>query len=198
MSVRRLQILGNQCRVSGNCSSSSFLLPNFYSISPLKKGFTTSGGHPSSKPSKLQEVRSSFKHFATVDTRWRDNDIYGHVNNVVYYEYFDTLVNRFLIEKGGLDIEKGEVIGVVVETFCQFHESLTFPETIEGGLRVSKLGKSSVRYEIGIFRKNLEAAAAVGHFVHVFVDRSSRKPTEIPPTIRAALESIRVHHHQKD
>lgn len=111
-------------------------------------------------PEKIKESRSNFKHFSSLETRWRDNDIYGHVNNVVYYEYFDTFVNRFLIEKGDLDIEKGETIGVVVETFCQFHESLTFPEQIEGGLRVAKLGKTRLGTFFFIFSKI--------HFVNLY------------------------------
>jgi len=121
-----------------------------------------------------------------------DNDIYGHVNNVIYYSYFDTLVNNFLIHQGGLDIANSEVIGIVAETFCQFHKSIVFPDVIEGGLRISKLGTSSVRYEIGIFRKTEMESSANGHFVHVFVNRKTNKPVPIPQQIRKALESLQT------
>ena len=119
-----------------------------------------------------------------------DNDIYGHVNNVVYYSYFDTVINEYLIREGGLDIATGATIGLAIETFCQFHQPLTFPEVIDAGLRVGKLGSSSVRYEIGLFRQGEDEPAATGHFVHVFVDRQTRKPTTMPPRIRACLERL--------
>lgn len=119
-----------------------------------------------------------------------DNDIYGHVNNVVYYSYFDTVVNEYLIREGGLDIANGAVIGLAIETFCQFHRELTFPEVIDAGLRVGKIGNTSVRYEIGLFRQGEDEPAATGHFVHVFVDRATRKPTPFPPGIRACLERL--------
>jgi acyl-CoA thioester hydrolase len=119
-----------------------------------------------------------------------DNDVYGHVNNVVYYSYFDTVVNDYLIRHGGLDIHAGSSIGVAVETHCQFMAPLTFPEIIDVGLRVVKLGTSSVRYQIGLFRRGDEIVAAEGYFVHVFVDRRTRRPQPIPEQIRAALERI--------
>ena len=119
-----------------------------------------------------------------------DNDIYGHVNNVVYYSYFDTVINRFLIEAGGLDPQEGTVVGMAVETGCRFHRSLAFPDLVQAGLRIGKLGTSSVRYEVGIFRNDETTACADGHFVHVFVDRASQRPVPIPEPIRAALESL--------
>ncbi|MGB3720105.1 MAG: thioesterase [Proteobacteria bacterium] len=132
-------------------------------------------------------VRSSFKHFRVIPTRWMDNDVYGHVNNVVYYSYFDTLINRYLIDPGGLDIHAGEVIGIVAETGCRFHRSFSYPEDIDAGLRVARLGTSSVRYEVGLFGIGENEARADGHFVHVFVDRKTRRPVPIPPRLREAL-----------
>jgi acyl-CoA thioester hydrolase len=119
-----------------------------------------------------------------------DNDVYGHVNNVVYYAYFDTVINRFLIEEGGLSITEGAVIGLCVESHCRYQRPLAFPEEVDAGLRVAHLGRSSVRYEIGIFRRGEEEAAADGFFVHVFVDRQTRRSTPLPPAIRKALERI--------
>lgn len=136
------------------------------------------------------ERRQDYRHFLVIPTRWRDNDLYGHVNNVVYYEYFDTVVNRCYITEGGLDIHEGPVIGLVVETLCRFHRPLGFPDEVEAGLRVARLGTSSVRHEIGIFRRGEEEPAATGHFIHVFVDRTTRRPAPIPPSIRAALERL--------
>lgn len=136
------------------------------------------------------ETRDRYRHFLGVQTRWSDNDIYGHVNNVTYYSYFDTVVNCFLIAEGGLDIRDGKVVGVAVETMCRFRKPIAYPEAIEAGLRVGKLGNSSVRYEIGIFREGEDEAAASGHFVHVFVDRDSNAPVPIPASIRAALERL--------
>ena len=136
------------------------------------------------------EKRAAYRHFLAIPTRWMDNDIYGHVNNVVYYSYFDTVINEYLIREGGLDIAGGPTIGLAVETFCQFHQPLTFPEVIDAGLRVGKLGSSSVRYEIGLFRQGHAEPAATGHFVHVFVDRETRKPAAMPPGIRACLERL--------
>ncbi len=138
------------------------------------------------------ETRDAYPHFLALQTRWSDNDIYGHVNNVTYYSYFDTVVNGYLIDEGGLDIQKGVVIGVAVETMCKFKKPITYPEPIDAGLRVGKLGNSSVRYEIGIFRKDETDAAASGHFVHVFVDRVTNQPVSIPDVIRGALERILV------
>ena len=138
------------------------------------------------------ETRDRYPHFLSIQTRWSDNDIYGHVNNVTYYSYFDTVVNCFLIDQGGLDIETDSVIGMAVETMCKFSKPLAYPEVLEAGLRVGKLGNSSVRYEIGIFQEGAVEAAAMGHFVHVFVDRATGKPAPIPDAIRSALEQIKV------
>ena len=138
------------------------------------------------------ETRDRYRHFLGIQTRWSDNDIYGHVNNVTYYSYFDTVVNCFLIAEGGLDIRDGKVIGVAVETMCRFNKPIVYPEAIEAGLRVGKLGNSSVRYEIGIFREGEHEAAASGHFVHVFVDRNTNAPVPIPAPIRRALERIKA------
>lgn len=136
------------------------------------------------------ETRGRFVHFLAIPTRWMDNDVYGHVNNVVYYSYFDTVINEYLISAGGLDIAGSPVIGIAAESMCRFRHELTFPEVIEAGLRVGHLGKSSVRYEIGLFSAGEEEAAAAGYFVHVFVDRASHKPHSIPASIRAALERL--------
>ncbi|HZS82371.1 MAG TPA: thioesterase family protein [Stellaceae bacterium] len=138
------------------------------------------------------ELRESYRHFLAIPTRWIDNDVYGHVNNVRYYEFFDTVVNRYYIEAGGLDIYAGPVIGLVVETMCRYHEPLAYPETVDAGLRVAHLGRTSVRHEIGLFRAGVSSPAATGHFIHVFVDRASRRPAPIPERIRAALEKLRV------
>lgn len=134
--------------------------------------------------------RADYRHFRQITTRWMDNDVYGHVNNVVYYSWFDTAVNQFLIEGGALDIEHSPVIGLVVETQCNYFASVGFPERLEAGIRVAKLGNSSVRYEVGIFRPGDERAVAQGHFVHVYVDRASRKPTALPDAMRALLQTI--------
>lgn len=136
--------------------------------------------------------RAAYRHFLPIPTRWMDNDSYGHVNNVTYYSYFDTAVNEHLIRVGGLDIERGPAIGLVVETGCRFHQPLSFPEHVDAGLRVVKLGTSSVTYEIGIFRRGQDAPAASGRFVHVWVDRASQRPTPVPPAIRAALAPLFV------
>jgi acyl-CoA thioester hydrolase len=136
------------------------------------------------------EVRADYRHFQRIPTRWMDNDVYGHVNNVVYYSYFDTVVNQYLIEQGALDIERSQVIGLVVETRCQYFAPITFPDAVNAGLRVAKLGSSSVRYEIGLFRNDEDTACAQGHFIHVYVDRASRRPAALPQPMRAALERI--------
>ena len=138
------------------------------------------------------ETRARYPHFTTIPTRWADNDVYGHVNNVTYYSYFDTVVNLYLIEEGGLNIFKDKVVGFTVETRCQFKKPLAYPEKVDAGLRVGHLGKTSVRYEVGIFRQGEDEAAAFGHFVHVFVDRTSGRPHPIPSAIRRAIERIRV------
>ncbi|HEY7538359.1 MAG TPA: thioesterase family protein [Gaiellaceae bacterium] len=137
-------------------------------------------------------ARDDYPHFLRIPTRWEDNDVYGHVNNVVYYALFDTVINRWLIEQGGLDIHTGGVFGVCAESHCLYREGFSFPETVEAGLRVRELKQRSVRYEIGIFREGAAEAAATGWFVHVFVDRVSRRPSPIPAQIREALERLRV------
>lgn len=138
----------------------------------------------------LAPTRARFGHFTSITTRWMDNDIYGHVNNIVYYGYFDTVVNRYLIECGVLDIHRGVVIGLVVESGCRYFAPLAFPQTLVGGLRVARLGKSSVRYEVGVFAQDSDEAAAHGHFVHVYVDRTTRRPVPLPASLRAALELL--------
>lgn len=134
--------------------------------------------------------RSDYRAFLTIPTRWMDNDAYGHVNNVVYYSYFDTAVNEHLIRTGGLDIARDPVVGYVVETSCRFHRPLAFPDLLEAGLRVARLGASSVVYEIGLFRHGEDVAAAQGRFVHVWVERSTGRPARVPDRIRAALASL--------
>jgi len=136
--------------------------------------------------------RTGYRSFLTVPTRWMDNDAYGHVNNVTYYSYFDTAVNEHLIRAGGLDIRGAPAIGLVVETFCRFHKSLAFPDVVDVGLRVSKLGSSSVTYEIGLFRQGDDDPAATGHFVHVWVDRATGRPTPVPSVVRTALQALLV------
>jgi acyl-CoA thioester hydrolase len=131
-----------------------------------------------------------YPHRQAISTRWMDNDAYGHVNNVVYYAYFDTIVNAWLIAKGLLDVEKGALIGLVVETGCHYFESLTYPETVTAAMRVAHMGNSSVRYEIALFGEGRNLAAAQGHFVHVYVDRENRRPAALPPVWREALASI--------
>jgi acyl-CoA thioester hydrolase len=138
------------------------------------------------------ELRNSYRHFQAIPTRWADNDIYGHVNNVVYYSYFDTVVNQYLIEQGALDLVKSTVIGLVVETQCEYFAPLSFPDVVHAGLRVAKVGNSSVRYEIGLFRNEENSASAQGYFVHVYVDRASRRATAVPADMRTALEKILV------
>jgi acyl-CoA thioester hydrolase len=137
-------------------------------------------------------LRPAYRHFLAIPTRWMDNDVYRHVNNVVYYSYFDTAVNHYLIEQDVLDIEHSPVIGLVVETACQYFAPIAFPDIVNVGLRVGKLGTSSVRYEIGIFRNDEDSASAQGHFVHVYVERASNRPTPLPGDLRAALEKIAV------
>ena len=135
--------------------------------------------------------RDEYPHRLAIPTRWKDNDVYGHVNNVEYYSYFDTVINTWLIREGGLDIHAGDVIGVCAESHCEFHGPLAFPETVDAGLRVARLGRSSVRYEIGLFGEADEDPAATGWFVHVFVDRSTRRPVgELPPRLRDCLERL--------
>ncbi len=138
----------------------------------------------------LPEPRGAYPAFRTITTRWMDNDVYGHVNNVVYYSWFDTAINAWLIEQGVLDIHAGAAIGLVVESGCHYFAPLSYPQTIEAGIRVARLGNSSVRYEIGLFAQGEEHAAAQGHFVHVYVDRQTRRPLPLPPDLRAALATL--------
>jgi acyl-CoA thioester hydrolase len=135
-------------------------------------------------------TRADYPHFLSIDTRWSDNDLYGHVNNVVYYSYFDTVVNEYLIRHGALDLKAGKTIGLVVETHCSYFASLAFPERIDVGLRVARLGSTSVHYEVGIFSAGSEQPVAQGHFVHVYVDRESRRPVPLPETLVAALKPL--------
>ena len=125
-----------------------------------------------------------------VPLRWSDMDAYGHVNNVVYYSWFDTAVNAHLIEQGVLDIQRGETIGLVIETQCNYFAPVAFPQTVEAGLRVARIGSSSVRYEVGLFLQGEPLTVAKGHFVHVYVDRASRRPTALPERLRRVLESL--------
>jgi acyl-CoA thioester hydrolase len=131
-----------------------------------------------------------YPHTLDIPTRWADNDVYGHVNNVQYYAFFDTVINTYLIEQGDLDIHEGAAIGLCVESHCAFRAALAFPETIRAGLRVGTLGASSVRYEVGLYGADEGTAAGEGWFVHVFVDRATRRPVTIPPPIRAALARL--------
>lgn len=132
-------------------------------------------------------LRHAYRHFLPVATRWMDNDVYGHVNNVQYYSYFDTAVNRYLIDSGWLQIATAPVIGLVVETRCTYHRSVAFPDLLEVGLKVERLGNSSVRYGLAIFRQGEATAVAEGHFVHVYVDRDSGRPVPLPAALRACL-----------
>jgi acyl-CoA thioester hydrolase len=140
----------------------------------------------------LIETRERYRHLTSIDTRWMDNDAYGHVNNVVYYSFFDTAVNRWLIEQGVLDIAASRAIGLVVETQCRYFAPITFPDRVTAGLRVAHMGTSSVRYEIGLFRNDDIDAAATGHFVHVYVDRETRASTAIPAVVREALAWLQL------
>jgi acyl-CoA thioester hydrolase len=142
-------------------------------------------------PAKPQpEPRSAYKAFREITTRWMDNDAYGHVNNVVYYSWFDTAVNAHLIEQGALDIHASPVIGLVIETQCNYFASVAFPQPVEAGLRVAHVGKSSVRYEVGLFAQGEPTTCAKGHFVHVYVDRETRRPAALPDKLRTVLEAL--------
>lgn len=134
--------------------------------------------------------RAAYKCFRALPTRWADNDIYGHINNAAYYGFFDTAVNSFLIEQAGLDIQAGEVIGLVVETGCGYFAPLAYPQTVEAGIRVTRIGTSSVRYEVGLFAEGEDQPSAQGHFIHVYVDRQTRRPTPLPAGMRRALETL--------
>ena len=137
------------------------------------------------------EPRQNYRAFRPITTRWMDNDQYGHVNNVVYYSWFDTAVNAHLIEQGVLDTASGTTIGLVVETQCQYFESLAFPQKVEAGIRVAHIGSSSVRYEVGLFAEGAPLTAAKGHFVHVYVDRATQRPVPLPMALKQVLEALR-------
>tara|TARA_B110000285_G_scaffold22760_1_gene21980 strand:- start:1345 stop:1791 length:447 start_codon:yes stop_codon:yes gene_type:complete len=137
-------------------------------------------------------TRADYKVFYPISTRWSDNDIYGHVNNVAYYAYFDTVANRYLIEQGGLDISDATIVGYVVSSGCEYHAPIAYPESVEAGLRVDRLGNSSVQYGIAIFREGEQVAAAHGYFVHVFVERAENRSVPIPKSLRVALERLSV------
>ena len=146
--------------------------------------------NPPERP--LAEPRSAYKAFRPIGTRWSDNDVYGHVNNVVYYSWFDTAVNGLLVEQGAIDIHSGDVIGLVIETQCNYFAPLAFPEAVVAGIRVAHAGSSSVRYEIGIFPADPgQLCAAKGHFIHVYVDRATRRPTALPLQLLAVLETLK-------
>ncbi|MFD5829226.1 acyl-CoA thioesterase [Lentzea sp. NPDC060358] len=136
-------------------------------------------------------MRDSYRHWQRIPTRWADNDVYGHVNNVVHYAFMDTVINTWLIASG-LDIHEGAEIGLCVESHCNYRASIAFPDAVDAGLRIGHLGRSSVRYEVGFFREHGDDVIAEGHFVHVFVDRATRKPAEIPAHLRTAMEGLVV------
>jgi acyl-CoA thioester hydrolase len=140
----------------------------------------------------VANARGDYRHAREITTRWMDNDAYGHVNNVVHYSYFDTVVNDWLIRHGLLDVENGAIIGLVVETGCLYFEPLTYPETVTAAMRVAHVGTSSVRYEIALFGEGRATAAAQGHFVHVYVDRQTRRPAALPESWRQALATLNV------
>lgn len=141
-------------------------------------------------PRPVPQPRAAYRAFRLIGTRWMDNDIYGHVNNVVYYSWFDTAVNAYLIERGALDIHQSDTIGLVIETQCNYFAPLAFPQTIDAGLRVARLGESSVRYEVGLFAQGEAMSAACGHFVHVYVGRDDRRPRPLPQRLREALQPL--------
>ena len=144
----------------------------------------------STSPHLQPEPRSAYKAFRPIGTRWSDNDVYGHVNNVVYYGWFDTAVNGLLIEQGAVDIHSGSVIGLVVETQCNYFAPLAFPQMVEAGIRVARLGESSVRYEVGLFAQDADLTAAKGHFIHVYVDKATRRPVPLPAQLKTVLEKL--------
>ncbi len=142
--------------------------------------------------SQRHQTRADYRHFQSIPTRWMDNDVYGHVNNVHYYSYFDTAVNQFLIERGVLDIHHGEVVGYVVETACSYFLPVSFPDRVDAGIRVAHVGNSSVRYEIGLFRNDDAQLAAAGSFTHVYVERSAGKSVPVPDAVRVVLAALQV------
>ena len=145
---------------------------------------------PEASTKPAPEPRDAYPVFRSITTRWMDNDAYGHVNNVVYYSWFDTAVNAHLIEQGVLDIERGTTIGLVIETQCNYFAPLAFPQTVDAGIRVARLGNSSVRYEVGLFAQGEPLTAAKGHFVHVYVDSATRRPVPLPAPLKAVLEQL--------
>jgi acyl-CoA thioester hydrolase len=147
---------------------------------------------PASVPETVPETEGRYRYFLPITTRWGDNDVYGHVNNVTYYSYFDTVANHYLIREGGLDIHGGPVIGLVVESRCQYRAPLAYPDRLRAGLRVDRLGRSSVTYGIAVFKEGEALAAAHGTFVHVFVDRHTRRPAPLPEGLRTALARLVV------
>ena len=138
------------------------------------------------------QTRDSFEFFLPIETRWADNDLYGHVNNVIYYLWFDTIVSRFLIEEGGFDIQADPVIGYIVESGCSYKKGIAHPAKVDGALRIGRIGTSSVTYELAIFREGEDEPAAHGFFIHVWVDRETERPAGIPDKIRVAMEKILV------
>lgn len=138
------------------------------------------------------EARHTYLHIRRLTTRWMDNDVYGHINNVVYYSFFDTVINSYLIEQGALDLQAGAVIGLVVETRCNYFRPLAYPQAVDAGLRVAHLGRTSVRYEVGLFAGDDEWSAAGGHFVHVYVDRASQQPVALPQRLRDVLTPLKM------
>lgn len=140
--------------------------------------------------SRNPPVRADFPVFQSITTRWNDNDVYGHINNVVFYEFLDTVVNRHLIAAGALDIEAGDQIGLVVESGCRFHAPLSFPQVLDAGLRVAKVGNSSVRYEVALFAEGADEAAAEAFFVHVYVDRETRRPKPLGEGFRTVVDRL--------
>lgn len=153
----------------------------------------SSASPASAAPSRpAPQPRDAYPVFRPITTRWADNDVYGHVNNVVYYSWFDTAVNAHLIDQGVLDIHAGQTIGLVIETQCNYFAPLAFPQTVEAGVRVARLGSSSVRYEVGLFAQGEPVTAAAGHFVHVYVDRETRRPVPVPDALRKVLQALLV------
>ncbi len=136
------------------------------------------------------QARSSYKAFVPITTRWADNDVYGHVNNVVYYSWFDTAVNSYLISQGALDMAQGDTIGLVVQTQCDYFAAVSFPQNVSVGIRVGRLGSSSVRYELGVFADDQPLASACGHFVHVYVDKTTRRPVPLPTQLKTVVEQL--------
>lgn len=164
---------------------------------PLAKSpaMTTEPALPATAVSRAKpepQRRRSYRVFRAIPTRWADNDIYGHVNNVVYYSWFDTAVNTLLIERNALDIHGGTTIGYVAETQCNYFAALAFPQTVDVGLRVAHVGTSSVRYEIGLFAQGADLAAAQGHLVHVYVNRATGRPVSLPEALQSVVNELRV------